>query len=147
MTGDEFVNFIIICDLDFIVSGITCHIPITFLRGYFISKYEGTISDEEVLNAYNDFFQGKEWRPGLNELADLSDANVSLITNQGISRLVELNKRVFKAHNIDSVKTAVYAPEDLPFGLARMYSILAEDSPENIDVFRDFFEAKSWIEK
>lgn len=127
--------------------------PVTFSTnhedGYFVSKFKETISVEELLHNYRDYFLGGEWIPGLNELVDMSDADMREITTEGTERIVALYESLLKTHKILSVKTAVYAPEDLPFGISRMYSMIAEisESPENVAVFRNFLEAKEWLKK
>jgi hypothetical protein len=107
--------------------------------GYSISKFEGRISDEELLKAYEDFYMGEYWRPNQNELVDLSNA--------GMRCLSKFAESVFKAHNILSVKTALYAPKDLLFGLSRIYEVISNGSPENVKVFRDILEAKIWLKQ
>ena len=125
--------------------------PITFSinheNGYSIAKFKGRISDDELLNAYKSFYTGEDWRPGLNELVDFSDADLKEITIEGIRNLAKLAENVFKAHNIISVKTAVYAPKDFSFGLSRMYEAISFESPENVNVFRDILEAEMWLKK
>jgi hypothetical protein len=123
--------------------------PITFLLnkndGYFISRYIGILLDEELIDAYEKWFQGDAWSPGLNELVDLSEADLSRITTSGVTKFVAYNEKVNRNNNITSIKIAVYAPRDLHYGLARMYSILADDSPEDVHVFRDIQDAESWL--
>jgi hypothetical protein len=123
--------------------------PISFSinpkNGYSIAKFEGRISDEELLNAYKAFYTGKDWWPGQNELVDFSDADLKEITVEGMRNLAEFAESVFKAHNIPLVKTALYAPKDFPFGLSRMYEAISYESPENVRVFRDIVEAEMWL--
>lgn len=125
--------------------------PITFSinhkDGYSIAKFDTRISDEELLNAYKAFYTGKDWRPGQNELVDFSDVDLEEITIKGMINLAEFAESVFKAHNIPSVKTAIYAPKDLTFGLSRMYEAISFESPENVRVFRDILEAEMWLKK
>jgi hypothetical protein len=115
--------------------------------GYSISKFEGRISDEELLKAYEDFYMGEYWRPNQNELVDLSNADLTEITTEGMRCLSKFAESVFKAHNILSVKTALYAPKDLLFGLSRIYEVISNGSPENVKVFRDILEAKIWLKQ
>jgi len=80
-------------------------------------------------------------------LVDLSQAEVSEITTDCVRRLALYVESVFRAQGISSAKTAVYAPKDLPFGLSSVYSAYASESPENVRVFRDLFEAKEWLKE
>lgn len=125
--------------------------PITFsvdLAGnFFISRYVGILSIEEMLGAAKDFFEGEEWIPGQNELVDFSKANLSKITSYDMRRLANYSREVYEKHDIYDVKVAVYAPEDLPFGIARIYEAIAYNSPENLMVFRNIEEAKAWLKE
>ena len=40
---------------------------------------------------------------------------------------------------------AIVAPSDLAFGLSRMYQTLSEQAEFEIEVFRDFVAARSWV--
>jgi hypothetical protein len=125
--------------------------PITFSINfdddYLIAAYTGRISDEEMLASWKGFFQGGKWVPGLNELIDLSQADLTDITADGIEQLIDYAKTVYEKYNIPSVRIAVYAPENIHYGIARMYEALTFDSPQSADVFRSIQEAESWLKK
>jgi hypothetical protein len=125
--------------------------PITFSinfdGGYLIAAYTGKISDEEMLASWKGFFQGEKWVPGLNELIDLSQADLNGITANGLEQLIDYAKTVYEKHNIHSVRIAVYAPENIHYGLARMYEALTFDYPQSADVFRSIKEAESWLKE
>jgi hypothetical protein len=114
-------------------------------EGYFLSKYQSKISDDEFERAYKDFYQGDTWLPNLNELVDVSEADVSEVTTNALRRVAEFTKSILNRHGVEFVKLAVYAPGDLPYGLARMYSAFADESPETVRVFRDLAAAKRWL--
>ena len=125
--------------------------PITFSinlnDGYLTAAYTGKISDEEMMASWKSFFQGGEWIPGLNELADLSEADLTGITAGGLESLVSYAKTIYATHNIHSVKIAIYAPKPLHFGLARMYEAITYNQPQSVEVFRSLQEAVSWIKE
>ena len=125
--------------------------PITFSinfdDNYLIAAYSGRISDEEMLASWKGFFQGEMWVPGLNELIDLSQADLNGITANGLEQLVNYAKTVYEEHDIHSVKIAVYAPENIHYGIARMYEALTFNNPQSADVFRSIQEAKSWLKE
>lgn len=58
-------------------------------RGYFITKYFGKVTDDNVVAPYKAFFESDEWLPGLNELAGLSGADLQEITIIGIQGLAD----------------------------------------------------------
>lgn len=125
--------------------------PITFTthhaRGYFIAKYTGEITDVELLRAYQEYFQGEEWTPGLNELSDISEANLSKVSSEGLRSLAAYARYIFNTHDVGTIKTAEYAPKDGIYGLARMYAAMTFESKEKVHVFRDLAEATRWVEK
>ena len=97
--------------------------------------------DDEIVARYLDFYRGGEWAPSMSELADLSSADMSRVTPQGLAAVAEALARFFKEADVAAIKTAVFSPTDLPFGLARADEANAEESPESVRVFRGHDEA------
>ena len=124
--------------------------PITFKvkneNNYFISVWEGSISDDEIYESYKKFYTSNEWSKNLNELVDLSNANVENITGRGLTRLAKYVENHFAMHKVTSSKTSVYSPNDIAFGLARVYEAWTSESPEEIRVFRNEKEALNWLD-
>jgi hypothetical protein len=123
--------------------------PVTFELnnndGYFISTWTGAITNAEMLTAYKDFFEGEEWSPALNELANTSQADLFNITSLGLRQLALYMQQVHKTNGLASVRTSAYCPQDLPFKLAIIYESWIKESPESIKVFSDVHEAESWL--
>ena len=116
-------------------------------EGYFLARWSGKVSAKEVLDAYRGFFEGSEWFSGLNELTDYSEADMSEVSSQTMKDLTYYVQHFYEMQEITSVKAAAYAPHDLPYGLLRVYSALSDESPEQVCVFRELNEAKSWLNK
>lgn len=123
--------------------------PITFKKDeknrYSIYIFTGVITDEVLLAGFKSIFANENWVPEMNELVDLSEADVSQVTDEGILELAALGKEIYEKHGVTKIKSAVYAPTDLSFGLTRMYEALKHDSPEDLNVFRDLDEAIRWL--
>lgn len=124
--------------------------PITIVMnheaGYFVSHYKGTITDADLLNDWKSIFKSGDWIPDTNELADLSEADTSSLTNEGIQALADYFNHLAKKNNATYMKkTAIYAPKELNFGLSRMYSVFADGSSQNIKVFSEREKAKQWL--
>jgi hypothetical protein len=114
--------------------------------GYFVSQYKETITDNDLLNDWKSIFDNGVWIPDTNELADLSEADLSSLTTEGIQALADYFKSMSRDRNVASMKkTAIYAPKALSFGLARMYSAFAFESSQNIEVFSDREKAIQWL--
>lgn len=121
--------------------------PIFFSKhsdGYHIVSFQGPLGDQEMLDRCRDFYY-EFWEPGLGQLSDLSQADFSSITMEGVQRMAKFVQEFKSNHPDTNFKTAVYAPTDLPFGLARMYAALVERSPNLVAVFRDFDQAVEWL--
>ena len=113
--------------------------------GYFVSRYFGNVTDEELIPAWAEFFEQGGWTPGLNELADLSQADLAAVTTDGVRQLAVFTESAYQKRNIVSVLVAVYAPDPLPFGLARVYDAIAVDSPESLRIFKLRTDAERWL--
>ena len=113
---------------------------------YFFTKWCGNLTDVELLEGYKSFFESESWQPGLNEFVDMSEAISSEISSDAIRELALYCEELYKSHDINAIKTAVYAPNDLSYGIARMYTGWSGDSPESIRTFRDYEEAREWLE-
>ena len=108
---------------------------------------DGKITDEELFSSYRDFYLSKDWTPDTHKLCDLSTADLSGISADCIIRIAEFTKSFFKEQGIESIRSAAYCPQDLDYGYIRMYQAYAEDSPEEMQVFRDPDEALRWLEE
>jgi hypothetical protein len=114
-------------------------------EGYYIARYMGLLTENSVLDSWKKFYEGNEWKPSLNELEDLSSADFSEINADAIRSLVNYKNAVYKKHNVGTIKDAIYAPNSLRYGLARIYTVFAEESPEKTRIFNDINEAKLWL--
>ena len=112
-------------------------------RRVVVTRITGTIDNEEMLEAYRRLYSDPGWSPGFHEVADFRTANMREVTNDAVEQVGELSERMARG---TPFKTAVIAPGDLPFGLARMYEALAAESPEEVRVFRDAARALAWLE-
>ena len=123
--------------------------PITFTvndeYGYFFSKYSGQLSLEDIVLAHEAFFKSGQWNPTLNALVDLYDADFTESSNQTIRKLAQYFESILHAHKANNLKSAIYAPQDFPYGLARVYEAMTALAPWSVRVFRDLQEAKAWL--
>ena len=121
-------------------------IEINHEAGYFVSYYKGTITDADLLNDWKFIMDSGTWIPDTNELADLSEADLSSLTTDGIRALADYFISISTENNVTSMKkTAIYAPKTLNFGLARMYAVFAFESSQNIEIFYKREEAIQWL--
>jgi hypothetical protein len=123
-------------------------VPISFSfnpeRGVFVSKWVGAISDLELLQSYEELLASDEFVPGFHEIADARAADLSGVSVGGFTQLTTMVERAV-AGKTDGFKTAVVAPKDLSYGLARMYQALSDESPETVRVFREAAGVLEWL--
>jgi hypothetical protein len=115
-------------------------------RRLVLAKGTGTFSDQDVFN-----YQREVWsRPelaGYDELMDMTEVeHIEIPTTNRLTQLAEIAARM-DAPARES-RFAIVAPEDLAFGLARMYQIhrsLEGHSTKRVGVFRSTDEAMAFL--
>ena len=114
-------------------------------RPYFVTRFVGQIDDAQLFEYYDHIYSHPELQPMRAEFADLSEADMTRVTTRGLEELAKRIEKVFLRLGIESIKTAVYSPRDMPFGLGRVYQAWSNSSPELVRVFRDQDEAIEWL--
>ena len=112
---------------------------------YSVAKWSGKITDEKMMRSYMDYYECDHWHSGLCEFVDLGDADVSAVTADGVRRFAGAVQSKLTEIGSAPFKTAVYAPKPLPFGMARMYELLTNESPKNVRVFNERQDAEDWL--
>jgi hypothetical protein len=119
--------------------------PITYvidrLHQRMLTHASGLITFQDV----DDHLDQEERDRGLDlpELVDARGARTDLTSAQ-VRALVQRGIRLLRT--IPLGPTAIVANDDTLFGMARMYSILAEHDGITVDVFRDVDSASRWLE-
>ena len=98
-----------------------------------------------VLESWKRFLKGDQWRPGLNELADVSQADMSQVPKNLFQKLAKLISHYYGKHSSAPSRLAIFAPRPVQHGMSRMYIAWADDSAQTIRIFDDIEEAKSWV--
>ncbi len=111
---------------------------------YALVTYTGQITDVEFFTAWKDFYRGDQWTPGMNELNDLSNADLSEATTKGIRTAADYAKTIHDKHD-KSFKVALYAPMALQYGIARVYGAIGVETLGTPKVFQDIQEAMDWL--
>jgi hypothetical protein len=115
--------------------------------GYYLTRLTGHVTEAELLASSREHYESQEWSPLLQELVDLSELEAVDVTSDGLRRLSDYVGRLLAERGIAALHTAIYAPRDLPFGLARVYEAMADESPEHVMVFRSLEAAKAWLKE
>src|SRR5215472_5091609 len=108
------------------------HYVIDHVHGRLVTRADGVVTFHDI-NAHLDVEQrnGDLQRP---ELVDASGATTDLTAEQ-VRRLVQRAADMLRDVQLGAM--AIVANDDVVYGMARMYSILAESVGANAEAFRD----------
>ena len=120
--------------------------PITYSvdpqSGRMLTRADGVLTFHD-LNAHLDVEQ-RNRDLHRAELIDARGATTDISTAQ-VRRLVQRAADMLR--NVDLGPTAIVTTNDVAYGMARMYSILAEGVGANAEVFRDMASANAWLQQ
>jgi len=107
-----------------------------------IHDVTGTVSEEEMHNALENFYNKK---PTKLLLWDMSGTDVSHVTSDILEKFI--GKSVEFGLRRQGGRIAIFASEDLQYGLARISKVFAEmnSAPFSFHVFRSRQEALQWL--
>jgi hypothetical protein len=110
-----------------------------------LAVFEGTIGDDDLIDAYAAVLGDPDFDPTLNDLVDGRAIRRLDVTPAGVRRLAELVQQI--DHFSLPTKVAVVAADDFAYDTARMYEALRVDqrAPAEHRVFRDMAEARRWL--
>jgi hypothetical protein len=115
-------------------------------RRLVITHGSGTLKDHEIFD-----YQYKVWSQpdiaGFNELVDMSEVTQILLPSMDRVRdLAQLAARM--GRDAPRSKMAIVAPDDLAFGLGRVFGVHRESAApgvKSVGVFRTMPEALTWL--
>ena len=106
----------------------------------------GIIGDDELIETFSRYWKSAEYDASLNEFCDVSSLERIVTTTGGLRELAKMSLELHRDAAF-AVKSAVFAPGDLPFGLSRMFQAFVEGSNSSFEVFRDREKAFEWLEQ
>lgn len=109
-----------------------------------ICVHTGKVDDDEFLESYTSLFYSDRFVPTMNLIVDLSRADSSERSQFALQSFA-LTAKMRLQENKTKPMVAVIAPQDVSFGLARMYESLAALVSWNFCVFRTAGQALSWL--
>ena len=107
-----------------------------------VSRWDGIIKTDDVIPSYKKLFEDEKWKPRFNEIIDLRNAGMHELKSEDLQ---QINKSIENYYEGIPINVAVIAPNDLSFGMARIYEVYAYDSSECVKVFRKVHDALNWI--
>jgi hypothetical protein len=108
-----------------------------------VSRATGELDVASLLSYMESVRQEKRLRPGYRSFVDLSGADLCRVDAHAVRRAAEVVRRF--EHGDEPVRVAFLAPQDVAFGLARMYGVLVESLRREVGVFRDAAAAYAWL--
>jgi hypothetical protein len=107
-----------------------CAYTIDLARSLVLSRGWGAVADRELLAHVRALTADPRFARNFHQLIDLRDVTDVQITASCIREMVRLNP--FGA----GARRAVVVTNDVVFGMARMYQILSDESPDELQIFR-----------
>lgn len=102
------------------------------------------MDNEQFVTFYRAVAADPEVEPGFSELADLRECTDAPITAAGMRRVQEIAE-AFLASAGQVMRCSVVAPDDLTFGVTRMYEMWGGETAEAVHVFRAPGPAMEWL--
>ena len=104
---------------------------------------KGDVSDDDLLFYAEKAVADPDIDAETNDYIDLSGVTSTSVTSAGLQRMNAALEQGGRVRH--SGRMAIYAPDDVPFGLARMFQAYREGTPIEVRVFRQADEAREWI--
>jgi hypothetical protein len=117
-----------------------CAYTIDLARSLVLSRGWGEVTDRELLAHVRALTADPRFARSFHQFIDLRDVTDVQITASTIREMVKLNP--FGA----GARRAVVVTSDVVFGMARMYQILRDESPDEFEIFRKLDDALRWLE-
>jgi len=110
--------------------------------GWMLTRADGLVTFHEVIAHLDVEQRNRDLHRA--ELVDARGATTDLTANE-VRRLVQRAAEMLRG--VDIGPTAIVTTNDVVFGMARMYGMLAESVGVNAEAFRDMQSATSWLRR
>lgn len=113
--------------------------------GLLVTQYRGHMRPDDVLGTLLRYLEDPDFDPAHAHLVDLQQTTE---LDFDFGRMMRLVSRLepYYARRSEGARTAILAPRDVAFGIARMYQSLLGDRPQfEIGVFRDRDAAAAFL--
>jgi hypothetical protein len=108
-------------------------------RSLVLSRGWGVLTDGELLAHVRALAIDQRFAPHFCQLADLRDVTTFEVSSATIRAMASLNPFGVGA------RRALVVGSDVAFGMARMYQILRDESPDVFEIFREIVPALDWL--
>jgi len=118
-------------------------VPITYdidkQQRLVVSRLWDVVTNDEVDDHNRTLRTDPDFDPSYRQLIDLSGITEIRITTPKVTATAQ------DQYFTPGTRRAFFAPEDVAFGLARMFATRAEAAGQKIGVFRDRKKAEEWL--
>ena len=115
-------------------------------KSYFIIKTSGDTTPDDVEASLKQVFNSPYWSNGTHILYDNRLENLHNLSSDDVQK-ISLKFTQFN-DKLENSKIALVMPNDIAFGLARMWEIYTENTASfRTNVFRSMDDAIKWIEE
>ena len=112
--------------------------------GGVITKYSGTVTDEELISSARErttpIEKVKSYKYLLSDFTGVHEFKVTL---RGIRTAADIANRMYQENN--NILLSAVLPKDLQFGLGRMWQVYAEAGEHKTNLARTKEEALQWL--
>jgi hypothetical protein len=108
-------------------------------RSLVLTRGWDLVMEREILAHVRALIADPRFARNFHQLIDLRDVTNVQFTASTVRELVRLNP--FGA----GARRAVVVTNDVVFGMARMYQILSDESPDELQIFRKMDDALQWL--
>lgn len=112
--------------------------------GVLMRTVRGAISFEEFTRVIEETLVHPDFRPGMDSIWDLRQADLTNLTREDMRRIVEYIERQDETRGT-GYKAALVVSREVDYGFTRMYKTYADGLPVRLDIFRSLEEARAWL--
>lgn len=106
------------------------------------ARIEGAVTLAELADSLRTFIASGAHRPDASSLWDLRAFDFARLDRRFTEAMVSMRR---DAPERGSARIALLVSDDLGFGMMRMYALMSDDLPQQVDVFRDEAAAVGWL--
>jgi hypothetical protein len=117
---------------------------ITSRANYILVTTSGLADPAVYEESLEEVFNHPDWRPGHSYIFDHTLLDASKLTKADVQRIAEIARVRRSKYGVK--RSAVVAPNDVEYGIVRMWMVYAEDETQiPTNVFRTLEEAEAWL--
>ena len=111
-------------------------------RGFVRISVSPDPDPDEEIESYLGMLSDPRFHPGIAILLD-NRARRGEGDSEHVRRMAGLARK--SSERLEGCRCAIVVSNDVEFGMARMYELMASGDPLTVRVFRDMEEAESWL--